>query len=295
MFLILAVAGHPAMLLRRDGVSVQLAAPGALKAEFAQQMGGKPSYPFKNFSAPFVKHALREGINWVTRGLVTPAKDQGAHGYCGTFGRVGAAEGQYARFATHGLRNFSEEELVDCIGWDRDQFTYFAEKGFMDSAEYPYNTTGPDMDPPIPHNPCRYSERAVIEDSSQHAFTNMTGGAPSEDQLAAFVFRNGPVQTGINANVLGMRAKGCEATGDCWITEKMCNDPTIKGKPIDHSIMLVGFGTDAVKGEYWIVKNSWSTKFANNGFIFVQRGISCASIDCCGNTFTYGDAAKYYE
>ena len=32
--------------------------------------------------------------------------------------------------ATSPLR-FSEEELVDCIGWDHDQFTYFSPKGFM--------------------------------------------------------------------------------------------------------------------------------------------------------------------
>ena len=25
------------------------------------------------------------------------------------------------------------------------------------------------------------------------------------------------------------------------------------------------------------------------------RGISCAHIDCCGNVFTYGDPATYYE
>ena len=42
-------------------------------------------------------------------------------GYCGTFGRVAAAEGQFALRSGHGLRNFSEEELVDCIGWDKDQ------------------------------------------------------------------------------------------------------------------------------------------------------------------------------
>ena len=147
------------------------------------------------------------------------------------------------------------------------QFTYFQQKGFMDTADYAYNTTGPDVDPPIPNNPCRYDKSKIIAGTDGGKFTNSTGGAPSEVQLAAFLHHNGPVQTGINANVFGLRAKGCEATGDCFITSANCNDPSVKGKPIDHSITLVGYGTDATHGDYWVVKNSWSTKFANDGFI----------------------------
>jgi len=85
--------------------------------------------------------------------------------------------------ASYALRNFSEEELVDCIGWDKDQFGYFGEKGFMDTAIYPYNTTGPDMDPPIPGHPCLYDQKKVIKGTDGGKFNNMTGAAPSEDQL----------------------------------------------------------------------------------------------------------------
>ena len=59
--------------------------------------------------------------------------------------------------------------------------------------------------------------------------------------------------------------------------------------------MLTGFGTDPVNGDYWIVKNSWSTQFANNGFIKVARGINCAKIACCGWIPTYGPVAAYYQ
>merc|ERR1719183_2259859 len=109
------------------------------------------------------------------------------------------------------------------------------------------------MDPPIPYNPCRYDASQVIPNTTNR-FTGSTGQAPDEVQLAAFVHHNGPVQTGINANVFGLRGKGCEASGDCFITQEACNDPKIKGKSIDHSVTLTGYGTDPKHGAYWIVK-----------------------------------------
>ena len=56
---------------------------------------------------------------------------------CGTFGRVGSSEGQWA-LKGGGLTSFSEEMLVDCIGWDKDQFSFFSPKGFMTTGDYPY-------------------------------------------------------------------------------------------------------------------------------------------------------------
>jgi len=237
--------------LRRDGVPVVRPPRGALQAEFDALRAA--SFPFKPFSPAFVAKALASPTNWTARGAVTPAKDQGAHGYCGTFGRVAAAEGQFALRSGHALAAFAEEALVDCVGWDHvdEQFTFFQKNGFMPTALYPYNTTGPDMDPPIPNNPCRFSAKEVINGTAGGAFTDSTGAAPSEAQLAAFVYRNGPVQTGIAADVFGLREKGCEARGDCFIDAAMC--AKVKGQPIDHSITLVGYGTDPVKGDYWIV------------------------------------------
>lgn len=57
----------------------------------------------------------------------------------------------------------------------------------------------------------------------------------------------------------------------------MCNSVP---KQIDHSIVIVGYGTDPVHGDYWNVKNSWSKAFANDGFIRVARGVNCGDIDC---------------
>eukprot|EP00938_MAST-03A_sp_MAST-3A-sp1_P001868 g1868.t1 len=277
--------------LRRDGVDVVLH-PGTMRQHYDRLMSS--AVPFREFPQSYVQTAKNTPIDWREKGAVTPAKDQGPLGFCGTFGRTAAAEGQFA-IHNHELRNFSEEELIDCIGWDQDQFSYFAEYGFMDMSAYPYIPNGTTTDePPIPGKPCKYDAKQVIPGTLNGAFTNVTGKAPSEDQLVPFLFHNGPVNTGINANVFGLREKNCESTKDCFITEEMCNDPTIKSQPIDHSITLVGYGTDDTKGDYWIVKNSWSEAFANDGFIKVARGISCAHIDCCGWVPTYGDVDSYY-
>lgn len=84
--------------LRPDGVAVLL----------APQTAASIDYPFKPFPADYVAKAKAKEVDWQKKGAVTPAKDQGAHGYCGTFGRVGAAEGQFALLSGHGLCNFSE-------------------------------------------------------------------------------------------------------------------------------------------------------------------------------------------
>ena len=37
------------------------------------------------------------------------------------------------------------------------------------------------------------------------------------------------------------------------------------------SIQLVGYGTDAEHGDYWIVRNSWGPEWGENGFIRLKR------------------------
>lgn len=253
-------AGYP----RSSASSAQLldasyprSSPAALRAE--AQANDAPQVPFVNFSASYVAKALAEPTDWRAKGAVTPVKNQGIHGFCGTFGRVGSAEGQWALRAGKGLVSFSEQELIDCIGWDKDQYSFFSPKGFMTSSAYPYNLSAyPDVDPPVPGNPCVFNSKKVVA-GSENFFTFRTGEAPDEEQLAAFIHHNGPVSAGIGASVFALREHGCEARGDCFINASSC--ATVDS--IDHSIVVVGYGTDAVRGDYWIIKNSWSTKFAN--------------------------------
>lgn len=51
---------------------------------------------------------------------------------------------------------------------------------------------------------------------------------------------------------------------------------------INHAVVLVGYGTDEVDGDYWIVRNSWGTKYGENGYIRVKR----ESETKCGTDYT---------
>jgi len=156
----------------------------------------------------------------------------------------------------------------------------------MSSESYPYNISKyPDRDPPIPGNPCRFNKRKVIPDSRASNHTGVPGRY-GEDQFVAFVYHNGPAQIGINANVFSKMDK------DHFITKSGCAQ--VKGN-INHSVTIVGYGVDPVKGKYWIIKNSWGARWGDHGYVKVARGVNCGNIlQAQAGLYTFGNPADYY-
>jgi C1A family cysteine protease len=50
------------------------------------------------------------------------------------------------------------------------------------------------------------------------------------------------------------------------------NDPECKGN-VNHAMLLVGFGTDPIDGDFWILKNSYGYSWGEGGFIRMSRSI----------------------
>ena len=57
----------------------------------------------------------------------------------------------------------------------------------------------------------------------------------------------------------------------------------------DHAITVVGYGTADNGEKYWLIKNSWGSRWGDKGFIKMKRGVNMCGI---GNTMVVVDCEK---
>jgi len=83
------------------------------------------------------------------------------------------------------------------------------------------------------------------------------------------IYARGPITCGIDAT------KILEYTGGIYVGE---------GSGVDHVISVVGWGTDASKGRYWIIRNSWGEYWGEFGYIRSAFGSLLVEEQCAWAT-----------
>lgn len=234
---------------------------------------------FRNSSLPMDATTLLldadvtpDEVDWrKVPGRVSRVKNQGSCGSCWTFASTGALEGQekkqYRFFRNRtmsgdddsGLVELSEQNLVDCVKKDygcnggimADAFEFIhAEGGIDDELSYPYEGRT---------RKCRFKANKVA--MSDSGFVILPQG--DEQKLKEVVAKFGPVAVAIDASSIWFQ----------FYRHGVYYDKHCKNKPdeLDHAVLVVGYGTDPKKGDYWIVKNSWGPKYGEQGYIRMAR------------------------
>jgi len=206
---------------------------------------------------PVHKGALPDSVDWRTKGVVTPVKDQEACGSCWAFASTETLESHWA-IATGDLPVLAPQQLVDCTpnpnhcggtggcSGATAELAYDYIKGIGQTLESAYSYKG---------------TTGKCKDAGIVAAANVTGhnDLPSNelDPLFTAVATVGPISVSMDASWGAYESgvySGCS-----------------KAAVIDHAIQLVGYGGGKGEKKYWIVRNSWGSSWGEDGYIRIER------------------------
>eukprot|EP01060_Flectonema_neradi_P026742 TRINITY_DN35_c0_g1_i1.p1 TRINITY_DN35_c0_g1~~TRINITY_DN35_c0_g1_i1.p1 ORF type:complete len:786 (+),score=185.26 TRINITY_DN35_c0_g1_i1:1640-3997(+) len=204
---------------------------------------------------------MPESVDWRTKGVVTPVKDQGQCGSCWSFSTTGVTESAWA-IAGNKLQSLSEQKLVSCDtgsdgcngGWPYQAVQWTADNGADTEESYPYVSGNGNVPA------CHAGSPADVKVTGYYSVNR------TEDAMAATVAKYGPISIALDA----MTQIWWPYTGG--IVSNCCN------KQPDHAVLIVGYGIDNGQ-KYWLIKNSWNANWGENGYIRLERGS-----DQCGIT-----------
>jgi len=201
--------------------------------------------------------ANADSVDWVSKGAVTPVKDQGQCGSCWAFSATGSLEGQN-QINNGELVSYSEQELVDCAKTEGNAgcegglmdyaFEFVKKEGICKESDYKYTAKD---------ETCKTTCKEALKISSYK-------DVASEDDLETAVSNVGPVSVAVDANsAWQLYTSGIMPRSQCY------------GLRLNHGVLAVGYDKTQ---KYWKVKNSWASSWGEEGYIRLEKGSNTCGI-----------------
>lgn len=204
--------------------------------------------------------SVPESLDWRLYGAVTPVKDQSVCGSCWSFGTTGAVEGAY--YLKYGkLVRLSQQALIDCSwgfgnngcdgGEDFRSYQWIMKHGGLPLEDEYGGYLGQDAY-------CHVND--VTTTGNITGYVNVNSG--DADALKIALAKHGPISIAIDAShkTFSFYSHGVYYDPACGNTESS----------LDHAVLAVGYGKLNGK-DYWLVKNSWSNYWGNDGYILMAQ------------------------
>ncbi|KAM9976004.1 hypothetical protein ACTFIR_009845 [Dictyostelium discoideum] len=210
-----------------------------------------------------------KSIDWRNFDAVTPVKDQGLCSGAGySFSAIGVVE------SSHFIKNkelitLSEQNIIDCTidmgnngcmgGLASIAFDFIIkQKGIDSEFNYPYE--GYLVEPYEGRGRCRYN--SFYSKASISSYIEIERF--NENELTQSLLKS-PVSVMIDASQLSFML----------YKSGVYKDPSCSSTILNHGILNIGFGVTPENGnEYYILKNSFGTKWGMKGYIYLSRNFN---------------------
>jgi len=231
--------------------------------------GRQLKFPFpgaRNYTQQQPFHLLPATLDYRGTILDSPVKDQASCGSCWTFGTIASIETAYAR-QTGKQQLFSEQALLDCVfNCDDSGCNQACNGGFQDTAynymlanaqpviqteqDYPYEGIG---------NRCRVDNNTASPVRLKEWVQVNAQGNPNLLKEALMFY--GPMTVSLDAKPKDMYfyKEGIFASPECKTS----------ADTLDHVVIVSGYGRSPEGVEYWIVKNTWSSNWGQDGYVYI--------------------------